>query len=188
MGNKLRHEGDEVRIKVIWPEIYTFSINDNFSISMTWSAPRWKTIASRTPWPWRGAPCGPSPTKWCFGCPGRCLMDDGWKNLWKTYGKTRKNMGKHGKNMEKHGKTLENMGKYGKIWKHIGKMWENMGYDRYKWYKPGGECGFSMGFHHGEICLSGHPRGEVSRGGTKIAIWRFPKMEVPLVIIHHKWI
>ena len=22
MGNKLRHEGDEVRIKVIWPDIY----------------------------------------------------------------------------------------------------------------------------------------------------------------------
>ena len=24
MGNKLRHEGDEVRIKVIWPDIYIY--------------------------------------------------------------------------------------------------------------------------------------------------------------------
>ena len=26
MGNKLRHEGDEVRIKVIWPDKWPFSI------------------------------------------------------------------------------------------------------------------------------------------------------------------
>ena len=26
MGNKLRHEGDEVRIKVIWPDTYTLHI------------------------------------------------------------------------------------------------------------------------------------------------------------------
>ena len=26
MGNKLRHEGDEVRIKVIWPDKWSFSI------------------------------------------------------------------------------------------------------------------------------------------------------------------
>ena len=81
----------------------------------------------------------------------------------------------YGKIWEKYGKIWETMGKYGKIW-------ENMGYERYnQWYKPGGESGCSMGFHHGEICLSGHPRGEVSRGkGTKMAIWRFPKMGVPL--------
>ena len=24
MGNKLRHEGDEVRIKVIWPDVYIY--------------------------------------------------------------------------------------------------------------------------------------------------------------------
>ena len=27
MGNKLRHEGDEVRIKVIWPDVYMYVVH-----------------------------------------------------------------------------------------------------------------------------------------------------------------
>ena len=35
MGNKLRHEGDEVRIKVIWPDEYNHVLQPRFRFSYT---------------------------------------------------------------------------------------------------------------------------------------------------------
>ena len=41
MGNKLRHEGDEVRIKVIWPDIYIYiHINIYIFIDLIYTS-RW---------------------------------------------------------------------------------------------------------------------------------------------------
>jgi len=79
-----------------------------------------------------------------------------------------KAMEKHGKNMEKHGTPWKNMGKYGKIWDMNGII---------NGINLGENLDFPWDFTMVKYALSGNPRGEVSRGkGTKIAIWRFPKM------------
>ena len=46
MGNKLRHEGDEVRIKVIWPEIWFPKVNGPALLQERWrnvffQPPKW---------------------------------------------------------------------------------------------------------------------------------------------------
>ena len=53
MGNKLRHEGDEVRIKVIWPDLCGFAIDDPKHVWPCWWSEQCRSTREASPLPLR---------------------------------------------------------------------------------------------------------------------------------------